>query len=76
MADRIAGGNDTNSIAAFAGRRKIEDRLVVSFGDNLFEEQMESLESLLDPSEIRQMRAESMLHHHLTSCRADRPMKG
>ncbi len=65
LADRIAESDGAQSTATLVRRRKIAERLLGSPGAAAFEEQLESLEGLLDPSEIRQMRVEFMLRQYV-----------
>ncbi len=69
LTDRIQARRGAHpSAAKVAKRRKIPGRLMPGAAETAaFEEHMESLEGLLDPSELSQMRAEFMVRKYLNS---------
>ncbi|CAL8468848.1 g8389 [Coccomyxa elongata] len=71
LARRIEASEGVHpSAARVAKRRKLGGQLAAArnpAGGAAFEEQLESLEGLVDPSEIRQMRAEYLLRQFVDS---------
>ena len=71
--DTLAGRIDASegvhpSVARFAKRREVPDRLMPGAAASVaFEEQMESLEGVVDPSELKQMRAEFLVRQFVNS---------
>ena len=56
------------SAARVANRREVPDRLMPGAAASAaFEEQMESLEGVVDPSELKQMRAEFLVRQFVNS---------